>query len=155
MDVKITVDNDANGNPAISSLYVSFDIVPVGGINSNILKNIKFEKLLIDYFNDNQDNDFTETEKQLIISKAKEVQGDTKPYSNQYYAALSYLYIDTYKRYPMVATNTLSKLLGMPKRTLVNRLATARKLNILTKHSAGKAGGSLTSFGLNQLKQVI
>lgn len=157
MKVNISVDKDINGTPVISSLNISFDgDILEGGISSKTLKDIKLETLLKEYFSNQEETDFSETKKQSIIQKAKEYKeaSGRSSFSNQYYAALSYLYIDTYKKNPNNATHTLANSLGIPKRTLVNRLATARKLNLLTQHSSGKAGGSLTSIGLKELNKI-
>jgi hypothetical protein len=157
MKINISVDKDINGTPVISSLNISFDgEIPEGGISSKTLKGIKLEDLLTEYFSNHQEQDFSEIKKQFIIQKATEHKGASgrKSFSNEYYAALSYLYIDTHKSNPNTATHTLANLLGIPKRTLVNRLATARKLNLLTQHSSGKAGGSLTSMGLKELRKI-
>lgn len=99
----------------------------------------------------------TDSEKEIIIQKAKEKRNSTgrKCFEKEYYAAISFLYLDIAKINSTSPTDTLAKILDLPKRTMVNRLATARKLNILTQNPLGTGGGKLTLTGVGELSKII
>ena len=99
----------------------------------------------------------SDLEKEAIIQKAKYKQGNTgrKPFDKEYYAAISFLYVDIAKTNSNSPTDTLAKLLDLPKRTMVSRLATARKLNILTPNPIGTGGGKLTLTGVGELSKIV
>ena len=59
------------------------------------------------------------------------------------------------KNYKLIPQKYVKKLLDLPKRTMVNRLATARKLNILTQNPLGNGGGKLTLTGVGELSKII
>jgi hypothetical protein len=69
----------------------------------------------------------------------------------EFYACLGYLYVEQFTKSPNDPTQQLADTLKVSKRTLVNRLAMARKLGVLTPQSdegrSGRAGGSLTMKG--------
>lgn len=99
----------------------------------------------------------TDSEKETIIQKAKEKQKNSgsKSFDNQYYAAISFLYINVARSNSNSPTDTLAKLLELPKRTMVNRLATARKLNLLTQNQIGIGGGRLTLKSVGELNKIV
>lgn len=162
--LNVKINNDEHGNPVISSLYFFYPKnrkIPQGGIAASTLREVKLEEILKDHFQKHPSFELSVYEKQFIW---KFVKNDLFPtgrtaYPNEYYAFLSYLYVDTFQNFPNDTTARLADLLGLPKRTLLSRLATARKLQILSQNSpqgpSGKAGGMLTEKGLSILMSFL
>lgn len=162
LDVK--VDKDEYENPVIISLHFFYpknSKVPQGGISASTLREVKLEEILKNHFQKHPSFDLTTYENQFIWKFVKSELSPTgrTAYPNEYYACLSYLYVDTFQNFPNDATARLADLLGLPKRTLLSRLATARKLQILSQNSpegpSGKAGGMLTEKGLSILESFL
>jgi hypothetical protein len=162
--LNIKINNDVNGTPVISSLHIFFPNkrrIPSGGITASTFRNIRFEDLFIEYFRREKEIDQSPYERKEIIKYLRNVSlpSGRTAYPPEYYAAISFLYLDQFKLTPMDPTSQLASLLNLPKRTVVNRLATARKLGLLSQNSphgpSGRAGGSLTDKGLKALGAIL
>ena len=162
LDMKI--DEDENGTPVISSLHFFFpkkQPIPQGGISASTLREVRFEDLFREYFKREKEEEDSPYERKLVVKYLKKTVLPTgrTAYPLEYYAAISSLYLDQFKRTPKDPTSQIALLLNLPKRTVVNRLATARKLGLLSQNSphgpSGKAGGSLTEKGMQALDKIF
>lgn len=160
LNIKIGID--ANGTPVISSLHFHFpsnNVIPPGGISASTLREVKFEDLYVEYYKHAEASKSSTYERKLIIKylkKSQQAQGRII-HPPEYFAAISYLYLEQFKLTPKDPTNQLAALLNLPKRTVLYQLATARKMGLLSQNSpdgpSGRAGGSLTEEGVQLLKQ--
>jgi len=162
--LNIKINNDRNGTPVISSLHFFYpqkSMIPQGGISASTLREVRFEDLFKEYFRREKEIDQSPNKRKAIIKYLRNVSlpSGRIAYPPEYYAAISFLYLDQFKLTPSDPTNQIAILLDLPKRTLVNRLATARKLGLLSQNSphgpSGKAGGSLTDKGIEALDTVL
>jgi len=163
--LNMKVDKDQNGTPVISSLHFFYPKrirIPQGGISASTLREVRFEDLFREYFRKQDEEDkYSTSERKAVKKYISEISlpSGRSAFPAEYYAAISFLYLEQFKKTPKDPTNQLSLLLGIPKRTLVNQLATARKLGLLSQNSpdgpSGKAGGSLTEAGLRALKVIL
>lgn len=162
--LNMKIDKDINGTPVISSLHFFFPngiTIPQGGISASTLREVRFEDLFREYYRLEESIENSSHERKKIIKYLKNLNlpSGRTAYPHEYYAAISYLYLDQFKKTPKDPTSQLSVLLNLPKRTLVNRLATARKMGLLSQNSphgpSGRAGGSLTEEGERALKKVL
>lgn len=162
--LNIKIDNDKNGTPVISSLHFHFPnkkVIPQGGISASTLREVRFEDLFREYFKHIEETKSNPYERKLIIKflKIAYLSAGRTTLPPEYFAAISYLYLEQFKITPKDPTNQLAILLGIPKRTVLYQLATARKLGLLSQNSphgpSGRAGGSFTAEGLRLLEQVF
>ena len=162
--LNIKINNDRNGTPVISSLHFFYpqkSMIPQGGISASTLREVRFEDLFKEYFRREKEIDQSPNDRKAIIKYLRNVSLPSGPiaYPPEYYAAISFLYLDQFKLTPLDPTSQLATLLNIPKRTVVNRLATARKLGLLSQNSprgpSGRAGGSLTDEGVRALERIL
>jgi hypothetical protein len=152
--LEVKVRRDELGTPVISELRFfsqNRTPLPVGGITAKTLKEVNFEQILLHHFQMDSSIELSTKDRARLLKYLKtgmEFSGRTG-FPKHFYAALAYFYVETYERFPKEPTAKLVEILDIPKRTLINRLAVARKLELLTQQSVdrptGKAGGSLTS----------
>jgi len=154
LDVKVGFDE--NGMPVIRELkfhYPKGRVIPQGGITAQTFRLVKFQEILVDHFEKESSLTLSQSERTRLL---KYVTNDMEfsgraGFPKEFYAALSYFYVESFEKHPNEATVRLSQLLDLPKRTVVNRLGMARKLGLLTHNSptksSGKAGGVLTKEG--------
>jgi len=156
---------DENGFPVIADMHFYFEndrTIPQGGITASTLREVVFERILKKHFKEESSLYYLSTSdrKKLLkfLKNGMDFSGRTG-FPKEFYAALAYFYIETFEKFPKEPTAKLVEILDVPKRTLINRLAMARKLNLLTQQSAerpsGKAGGALTEEALELINDYL
>ena len=162
--VEFKAGKDVNGSQVITSLELYFPDgkkIPQGGITAKTLREISFHEFLVTHFEEESELKLTTIHRNKLLKFVKngEEFSGRSGFSKEFYAALSYFYVETFEKNPKEPTAQLVEMLDLPRRTVVNRLATARRLGLLTQQSlyrpSGKAGGSLTKESLELIGKYL
>jgi hypothetical protein len=152
--VEMKLGKDVLGNPVVTRLEIFFPKntpIPQGGITTKTLRDLNLTEFYSEKLLESNTWEFSKSARnkiQKFASQEMEASGRAG-FPIEFYACLAYLYVDQFAKTPLDPTSHLVESLGISKRTLVNRLAMARKLGLLTAQSAegksGRAGGTLTT----------
>ena len=162
--VEFKAGKDVNGSQVITSLELYFPddkSIPQGGITTKTLREISLHEFLVTHFEEESELKLTTIHRNKLLKFVKDGEefSGRSGFSKEFYAALSYFYVETFEKNPKEPTAQLVEMLDLPRRTVVNRLATARKLGLLTQQSldkpSGKAGGSLTKESLELIGNYL
>ena len=157
--VDFKVEIDETGTPVISQLLITFDTKqpPAGGIGGSSLREIRISDLLADWFLESSTSFLNPTQEQRLwdlVSGAWPRTGRNAP-NDSLYAALAYLYVRFQESHPNSPTAKLASELNVSVKTVSTRLASCRRLGLLSTDSglgtSGKASGRLTK----RSKQIV
>ena len=161
--VDFKVGQDEAGNPVLVSVQVSFEHgnVPIGGITSTILREVKTSSLMTLWFEESSRSFLPLEDEETLFQSLRDKQGPTgrAGLPDSYYAFLAYFYVQQCERNPNNPTSMLSQKLQVSTKTLATRLAEARKRGVLTSSMrqgrSTKAGGNLTTMGKKLIMNFI
>lgn len=160
VDFKVAIDE--TGTPVISQLLITFDgkLPPAGGIGGSSLREIRISDLLADWFIDSSTSFLNPNQEQKLWAFVSGTwpRAGRNASNETLCAALAYLYVRFQELHPNSPTAKLATELNVSVKTVSTRLASCRRLGLLSTDSglgtSGKASGRLTKRS-KQIVQLI
>ena len=157
VDFKVAIDE--TGTPVISQLLITFDgkLPSAGGIGGSSLREIRISDLLTDWFIDSSTSFLNPKQEQKLWTFVSGTwpRAGRNASNESLYAALAYLYVRFQELHPNSPTAKLASELNVSVKTVSTRLASCRRLGLLSTDSglgtSGKASGRLTK----RSKQIV
>ena len=162
--VEVRTRRDPSGANVVSEIRVRFPRdkeIPLGGITSNVLREIPLSYLTNEAHSPKRHLDLSEAEEDVLLHLLRNYPSSPGrvPVEAIYPAATAYFYEKFLGEQPYLPNVALGNALGVPVRTISTRVSKARSLGYLqtgtTTRVGGRARGALTANAVDVVERYL